>query len=145
MLGAVISPLPLSVSPSDLILIAEVQRGKEQGKSVYMNTRWIRENASVLFSGEDESASLVLMENELKSCDNIHATITCWVEETSILTLTMEEVPEFNQFYELSKDPEMISILTDEEYEEGTTVAEVLLINGLDILMNISRRSSGGK
>ena len=144
MLGVVISPLPLSVDPDDFILVAEVQEGDEQGKRIYANTRWIQANSKILFSGEDHNTSLIILENELKNTDNVIHTLSHWIDQSDIVVLAMDEVVEFGSLYDLTKNKLMFEALSEEQYDDNATVAQILLLNGLDVLLAMSRRESGG-
>lgn len=140
MLVAVVSPVPLAVQEEDLFLVGTVNNGKDRGKNVYCNTRFLESNASELFGGEDLKSTLKIISNELAVCINLPETLHCWFEPSSVVYLTMEEVAEFLEFYNLTKKKEMLEVLTTEQYDENASVAQVILLNGMDVLMDLYRK-----
>lgn len=144
MIMAVISPLPLAVDEEDFMLIATVPQGKDQGKHAYINTRFTKEHCDVLFSKTNYDNALALIQGEVLKSENLFESLACWYEATCIMTLSVEEVSVFSEFCQLAKDPEMISLITADEYDKGVSVARMLLVNGMDLLMNMYRRNPGG-
>lgn len=141
MMCAVISPLPLTVTEKDFILVGVDKKGKH----VYFNTRWLKDNKKTIFDGEDYTASLEVLKNEIVNSDRLIDSVALYTgEESTILTLTVEEVQEFNGFYSLSKNTEIFNVLATEEYEEGVSVSEIILLQCLDVMMKMYRRGLGG-
>lgn len=145
MIMAIISAQPLAVENDDYMFIGTVSSGRDRGKNCYINTRWTRVNAEVVFDGENFEATIAILEKEVLTTENLFECLTCWYDESCILTLNPEEVHDFNEFYKLTKEPETLSLITEDEYSEGISLAEMILINELDILMDMSRRSAGGR
>lgn len=145
MIMAIISAQPLAVENDDYMFIGTVSSGRDRGKNSYINTRWTRENSDVIFDGEDFENTIAILQKEVLTTENLFDCLACWYDEACILTLNPEEVHDFNEFYKLTKEPEMLSLITEDEYATGITLAEMVLINELDTFMNMSRRSIGGR
>lgn len=145
MIMAIISAQPLAVENDDYMFLGTVSSGRDRGKNAYINTRWTKENSEVLFDGEDYENTITILQKEVLSTDNLFDCLTSWYDESCITTLNPEEVHDFNEFYKLTKDPDMLSLIASDEYSEGITLSEMILVNEMDLLMNMSRRSSGGR
>lgn len=140
----VISAQPLNVDPSDYRFLGVASGGKDKGKHVYINTRWTVENANSIFDGEQLEVSLTLLQREVLTSDNLFETLSQWYDPTSILVLNPEETQEFNEYYEMLGDADIINLLLGYEYDEMATVAKVILMNEMDVLINMSRRTGLG-
>jgi len=139
---AVISPLPLAVEEKDFMLVGVDPKGKH----AYFNTRWVRENHPTIFDGEDYGKTLVILKNEISKTNDLASRIADFTgEDSTVLTLTIEEVPEFIEFYKLTKRDAIFNVLAKTEYEEGVTVSEVILQQCLDVMMKLYRKGLGGK
>lgn len=143
MIMAIISAQTLAVSNDDYQFIGAVSVGKDRGKNAYINTRWTKKHADFLLEGQTLEDTLPLLQKEVLETDNLFETLSCWFDQSCIEVLNPEEVHEFNELYKLSKDPETLPFITEDFYQEGITVAEIIMLNSMDILMEMSRRSGG--
>lgn len=139
---AVVSPLPLAVEEKDFMLMGTCPKGNH----VYFNARWVKENHPTVFDGEEFSSTLTAIKNEFATSMDLKGSVQNWVgDESLILTLSLEEVPEFVEFYKLTKNDTIFKVLAETEYDESATVSEVILQQSLDVMIKLYRKSLGGK
>ena len=139
---SVIAPIPLAVEEKDFILVGICPKGSH----VYFNTRWVKENQQSIFDGESYGTAMIALKNEISRSNEVKGTVCNWVgEESLILTLSLEEVPEFVEFYKLTKKDSIFQVLAGTPYDETASVSEVILQQSLDIMIKLYRKSLGGK
>lgn len=142
MLLAIISPLPLGVESEDFTLLSVGVSGNDSGKHVYVNQRALKTHKKFYFDGADFETTVNLLKSELGSTKNMRSTLLNWFDQPSILVIPQDGVEEFNQLYEYTKDPDMISALSNMDFDDNVSIGQYLLINGIGELFNIMRKMS---
>lgn len=142
MLIALVSPLPLTVDSEVFELLSVGVSGSDSGKHVYINSRALKNHHKFYFDGGEYESTLNLLKAELSKSKNFRSTLSNWFDSPSILALSIEDVDDFSQLYSYTKEPDLISALTEMPYDETLSIGEYLLINGLGELFKVMRKLS---
>ena len=145
MLNIIVSPEKLEVDSKEITFLAGVTKGEHAGQFVYANTLWLfSEELSYLATNKSEQKeNLNMLRNELSKTDNLTGVFYDWFNGSPyVIYLTMEEVNDFEEYYKLTSDPDMLYVLSKEEMKDGTNIGKLMALNNLDLLIKYQREQT---
>lgn len=142
MIGAIVSPIKLNVSPHSFELIYEFLKGENKGKFLYINPYYVKSFCKyIVVEKHSYEEFTTIYRNEIEATDNFELTSDNWISNQSTRIFSLSEAQDFQQVYELSESDGLFKFLEENKTEHGNNLASVILMAGIDIILDYEKRS----
>ena len=147
MLGVLVTPRPTNFDERDFKLLDVKPVDNVNSKFIYYNVHWFETVKDHLFGAGNWENSLTVLKNEIGKTTDLLTSLRQWFDDTLTHEVSEEELVEIEALVSLLRKPKLMSALALEPALQGsnTSIADVMFINSLDYLLQISKSESGGR